>query len=52
MTWLWIGVIMLPTFVLLGLGSTCLVSNALAIAYVFYRDRKLSQRVASPVRSC
>ncbi|NJL41880.1 MAG: hypothetical protein HC899_38345 [Leptolyngbyaceae cyanobacterium SM1_4_3] len=29
MTWLWIGVVMLPTFVLLGLGSTCLISNAL-----------------------
>ncbi|MBD2088730.1 hypothetical protein H6F67_02490 [Microcoleus sp. FACHB-1515] len=52
MTWLWIGVIMLPTFVLLGLGSTCLISNALAIGWALYRRSQLSQRVASPVRSC
>ena len=52
MTWLWIGVVMLPTFVLLGLGSTCLISNAAAIAYALYRRSQLSQRVASPVRSC
>jgi hypothetical protein len=31
-TWLMIGVVMLPTFVLLGLGLTCLGLNAWAIA--------------------
>lgn len=32
-TWLVIGVVMLPTFILLGLGSTCLCINAWAIAH-------------------
>jgi uncharacterized membrane protein YdbT with pleckstrin-like domain len=55
MTWLWIGVVMLPTFVLFGLGCTCLLSNGAAIAYAHYRlhqQQSLLQRVGSPVRSC
>ncbi len=32
-TWLMIGVIMVPTYVLLGLGCTCLAINGWAIAY-------------------
>lgn len=31
-TWLMIGVVMLPTYILLCLGSSCLVTNLLAIA--------------------
>ena len=31
MTWLIIGVVMAPTFILLGLGSVCLATNLWAI---------------------
>ena len=34
-TWFMIGVVMLPTFILLGLGTTCLVVN-----FKFLTDRK------------
>lgn len=32
LTWLIVGVVMIPTYVLMWLGSTCLVTNLLAIA--------------------
>lgn len=32
-TWFLIGVVMAPTYVLLWLGTTCLITNLLAIAY-------------------
>jgi len=41
MTWLMIGVVMMPTFILLGLGAMCLVTNLGAIAYTTYRQPKL-----------
>jgi hypothetical protein len=47
-TWLAIGVVMLPTYILLGLGSTCLVTNLLAIACAYYQispRRRLLQKV-------
>ncbi|MGH2415196.1 MAG: hypothetical protein ACRDEA_16185, partial [Microcystaceae cyanobacterium] len=32
-TWFMIGVVMAPTFILLGLGMTCLVINITAMTY-------------------
>jgi hypothetical protein len=40
MTWLIIGVVMMPTFILLGLGAMCLCTNLGAIAYASYRQAK------------
>ena len=34
-TWFIIGVVMVPTYVLLGLGTTCLLTNLGAIAYSY-----------------
>jgi ABC-type Fe3+-siderophore transport system permease subunit len=45
MTWLMIGVVMLPTYVLLGLGSTCLMTNLLAIAISYYQTRQHNQPI-------
>jgi hypothetical protein len=39
-TWLVVGVVMMPTFILLGLGATCLCTNLGAIAYAHYRQSK------------
>ena len=33
LTWFLIGVVMLPTYVLLGLGGTCLVTNLWAVLH-------------------
>jgi len=40
-TWLMIGVIMLPTFILLGLASLCLIVNLSAIAFYSGLEKKL-----------
>ena len=40
MTWLMIGVVMIQTFILFGLGATCLCTNLGAIAYASYRQFK------------
>lgn len=40
MTWLMIGVVMMQTFILLGLGAMCLCTNLGAIAYASYRQAK------------
>ena len=47
-TWFIIGVVTPVTFILFGLGSTCLVVNLLAVAY---RDRLrlISARLLSPL---
>ncbi len=39
LTWLLIGVVMVPTYILLGLGTLCLTSNGLAIAYRVWRSQ-------------
>jgi len=39
MTWLMIGVVMLPTYILLCLGSSCLVTNLLAIAISYFHHQ-------------
>jgi hypothetical protein len=43
MTWLMIGVVMVQTFILLGLGAMCLCTNLGAIAYAIYRQPNLYQ---------
>ncbi|WP_199333408.1 hypothetical protein [Oculatella sp. FACHB-28] len=42
MTWLIIGVVMMQTFILFGLGAMCLCTNLGAIAYASYRRAKPS----------
>lgn len=42
-TWFMVGVVMAPTYILLGLGSTCLVFNIAAIAYN-YNVRNLTHK--------
>jgi hypothetical protein len=42
-SWLVIGVVMVPTYVLLGLGSTCLGINVWAIAQPSSLERLLNQ---------
>ena len=42
-TWLMIGVVMAPTFILLGLGTTCLVINIWAITHSLSMTRLLRQ---------
>jgi predicted signal transduction protein with EAL and GGDEF domain len=44
-TWFMIGVVMIPTYVLLGLGSTCLISNLLALSFAYSQRRELLQKV-------
>jgi hypothetical protein len=44
-TWLAIGVVMLPTYVLLGLGSSCLLTNLAAVAYAHYQSQAVERRV-------
>lgn len=41
LTWLIVGVVMIPTYVLLWLGSTCLVTNLLAIAVASQVNRSI-----------
>ena len=41
-TWFEAGVVMIPTYVLLGLSSSCLISNIGAIAYSYSRVNRLS----------
>ncbi len=41
-TWFEAGVVMIPTYVLLGLSSSCLMTNIGAIAYSYSRINKLS----------
>lgn len=40
-TWFEVGIVMIPTYVLLWLSSSCLVSNSCAIAYSYSRTNKL-----------
>lgn len=40
-TWLTIGVVMLPTYILSVLGCLCLLINISAIAVAMYRPRKV-----------
>ncbi len=47
MTWLIIGVVMAPTFILLGLGSVCLLTNGWAIAHPSSLASLLSQVTAA-----
>ncbi|MBE9182130.1 hypothetical protein IQ268_26545 [Oculatella sp. LEGE 06141] len=39
LTWFMIGVVMLPSYVLLVLGTLCLGSNAVALAIASYRSK-------------
>ena len=41
-TWFEAGVVMIPTYVLLGLSSSCLIGNIGAIAYSYSRVNRLS----------
>ncbi|NJO41169.1 MAG: hypothetical protein HC769_23755 [Cyanobacteria bacterium CRU_2_1] len=42
-TWLTIGVVMIPTYVLTFLGSLCLGINGCAVAIALYRNRTIVQ---------
>ena len=41
-TWFEAGIVMVPTYVLLGLSSSCLMGNIGAIAYSYTRTDRLS----------
>lgn len=42
-TWFMVGIVMTLTYILLGLGSTCLFINIVAIAYI-YNSVRLKKR--------
>ncbi|MGB5967329.1 MAG: hypothetical protein WBG70_03280 [Spirulinaceae cyanobacterium] len=46
-TWFVIGVVQIQTFVLFGLGSTCLVVNLGVIAYRYIEKNQLSKQLQS-----
>ncbi|MGC1246339.1 MAG: hypothetical protein WA865_09030 [Spirulinaceae cyanobacterium] len=46
-TWFVIGVVQVQTFVLFGLGSTCLVANLAAITYRYTQNNQLSKQLES-----
>lgn len=47
MTWLMVGVVMAPTFILLALGSVCLLTNGWAIAHPASLASLLNQATAA-----
>lgn len=38
-TWFIVGIVMAPTYILLWLGSSCLLSNIVAISYIYNLER-------------
>jgi hypothetical protein len=48
LTWFLVGVVMLPTYILLGLGSLCLVTNLVA----FFKRQEVESLLRSLVRIC
>ncbi|MBD1928506.1 hypothetical protein H6F74_19965 [Trichocoleus sp. FACHB-90] len=47
-TWFQIGVVMAPTYILLWLGSTCLVASLAAIAYNHHTTRSSRNYATAP----
>lgn len=47
-TWFQVGVVMAPTYILLWLGSTCLVTNLAAIAYNHHTTRSSRNYATAP----
>lgn len=48
LTWFLIGVVMLPTYILLGLGSLCLVTNLVSV----FRQAQIRELLRALVRIC
>jgi len=48
LTWFLVGIVMPPTYILLGLGSLCLVTNLIA----FFRQEQIRELLRALVRIC
>ncbi|MCU0551468.1 MAG: hypothetical protein MUC48_19160 [Leptolyngbya sp. Prado105] len=48
LTWFLVGVVMLPTYILLSLGSLCLITNLVAV----FRRNQVERLIRSLVRIC
>jgi hypothetical protein len=49
-TWFLVGVVMVPTYVLLWLGTSCLLTNLGAIAYRSWSASRTARATAAPAR--
>lgn len=50
-TWFMVGVVMAPTYILLWLGTTCLLINLGALAYLACSAERTERITAAPARS-
>ncbi|MBW4440628.1 MAG: hypothetical protein KME10_05190 [Plectolyngbya sp. WJT66-NPBG17] len=48
LTWFLIGVVMMPTYILLGLGSLCLVTNLVTV----FRPQQIRELLGALVKIC